>query len=62
MANDNYIAKCTRCGATMPNGDFHDHVCENMRSLYDMDQDVLLRVINNEITEDDAWGIQDTRN
>jgi hypothetical protein len=35
------------------------HECKGMRSLHEMKSEFLLRIINKEITEDEAWKLND---
>ena len=56
-----YKAICSRCGARMSNIEFNVHTCEGMRDIFEMPDDILLRNINKEITEAEAWELADTR-
>lgn len=62
------IFKCDRCGEEMSAPTeyeaevlFSNHECEGMRNLRLMSQDLLLKIINGQITEDEAWAIQDAK-
>ena len=60
--------KCTRCSEVVSGASEYDaevafgnHTCTGKRDLSEMPTDILLRVINQEITEAEAWklGIDD---
>lgn len=54
------IHVCNRCKAKFKSSrGFDQHTCKGMRNLMEMDQDLLLRIIKKEITEEQAWAIQD---
>jgi len=50
---------CSRCKAKMHNHEFDMHECKGMRKLHELNRDLLLRIINKEITEEQAWKLQD---
>lgn len=57
--------KCSRCGATKTGSEYDNelwlvnHTCKGMRNLMTMNADLLLKVINKELTENQAWDIID---
>jgi hypothetical protein len=54
------IHQCNRCKAKFKSGHaFDQHTCKGMRNIMEMKSDLLLRIINKEITEAQAWAIQD---
>ena len=56
--------KCSRCGETFIGKDeyeteiwFSDHTCKGKRKISDMPQDILLKVIKKDLTEEEAWAV-----
>ena len=50
---------CSRCKAKMQNHEFDFHECKGMRNLHEMKSEFLLRIIKKEITEEQAWKLND---
>jgi hypothetical protein len=54
------IHQCKRCNAKLKSSSaFNQHTCKGMRNLMTMNFDLLTKVVNKEITEAQAWAIQD---
>lgn len=53
------LTQCGRCNEVMSNQDWQVHECKDMRNLNDMNMDLLLRVIKKELTEEEAWKLND---
>lgn len=51
--------KCSRCGKMMSNDEFNLHKCANKRDLKNIPDELLLKIIENKITEEEAWKIID---
>jgi hypothetical protein len=60
--------QCSRCKKIITGRDEYEaevkfdlHRCEGMRSLDNMPDDLLKKMVHDEITEDEAWEIADNR-
>jgi hypothetical protein len=54
------IHVCNRCKAKFKSGNaFTQHTCKGLRDIMTMRFDLLTRLVNKEITESQAWEIQD---
>ena len=53
------MVKCTRCGRLMENSEWQIHECKNMRNLNELPQELLMAIINGEMTEEEAFNTLD---
>lgn len=53
--------KCSRCGAVMKQSEWDEHICEDLRPLSDLPDDLLAQVATKKITEAEAWTRFDAR-
>ena len=53
--------QCNRCKKIMTPSAWHEHECEDMRSLKEMPTDILTEVANKVLTEEEAWEIVDKK-
>lgn len=54
------IHQCNRCKAKFKSGHaFDQHTCKGLRDIMTMNFDLLTKVVQKELTEAQAWAIQD---
>jgi len=53
---DFYMCECNRCGAKMSNHEFNSgHECKGMKPLSDLPFNILRKLAQGKITEEQAW-------